>query len=64
MPELAICTFEIKIRLPEEIRPVYREVLECQRQLLLKKNRTEPQLDEDVLRKLLRHIDVRKKSCD
>ncbi len=45
-------------RLQEEARSIYREVLECQRQLLLKKNRTEPQLDEDVLRKLLHHIDV------
>jgi monovalent cation/hydrogen antiporter len=45
-------------KMPEDIRAIYREVLECQRQFILKKNRAEPQLDEELLRKLLHHIDV------
>jgi CPA1 family monovalent cation:H+ antiporter len=47
-----------QVKLPEEMRSIYREVLECQRQWILKRNRSEPQFDEDVLRKLLHHIDV------
>lgn len=41
-----------------EARAIYLDLLEKQRQWLLQKNRTENKVDEDVIRKHLRQIDV------
>ncbi len=43
---------------PEHIKHIYLDVLEQQRQLLLKKNREEERLDEEVVRRFLHQIDL------
>jgi len=43
--------------MPEDIRPVYKEILELQRGLLLRWNRREQRIDEEIIRKFLHRID-------
>ncbi len=44
--------------IPDNVRKIYRDILEHQRQLLLHKNRKMAKLDEEVVRKFLHHIDL------
>jgi Na+/H+ antiporter len=44
--------------LSEESKIIYLELLEMQRQWLLKKNHEDPHFDEDLIRKHLRQIDI------
>ncbi|SKA41061.1 sodium/proton antiporter, CPA1 family [Chitinophaga eiseniae] len=43
---------------PENIRSIYKNILEQQRTFLLKKNKTEQRIDEEIIRKFLHHIDL------
>lgn len=43
---------------PEDARRIYRNVMERQRQLLLEMNRTERNVDEEIIRRFLRKIDL------
>lgn len=44
-------------KIPDEVKKIYTEILERQRQLLRQKNK-DPHLDEDIIRKYLHYIDV------
>jgi len=46
------------ILMAEECKSVYRDILNQQRQLLLDKNKQEKTLDEEIIRKHLRHLDL------
>lgn len=54
---------EIIIRFPE-YRKIYLEVLETQRQWLINKNREELLLDEDIIRKHLRALDLEEEKIE
>lgn len=44
--------------LPEEVREIYKNILEKQRQFLLQTNKKEQRIDEEVIRKFLHQIDL------
>nr|WP_295869525.1 Na+/H+ antiporter [uncultured Chitinophaga sp.] len=43
---------------PENIKSIYKNILEQQRAFLLNKNKTEQRIDEEIIRKFLHHIDL------
>ncbi|GAA4307849.1 Na+/H+ antiporter [Compostibacter hankyongensis] len=43
---------------PGNIRSIYKNVLDRQRKLLLHKNKTEPRIDEEIVRRFLHQIDL------
>lgn len=44
--------------MPAATRSIYLKVLEAQRKWLLERNKTDGHMDEDLIRKYLRHIDI------
>lgn len=49
---------DAEVLLSGETKRIYRDILDQQRQWLLRKNRTDSHVDEDVIRKYLRQIDI------
>ncbi len=45
-------------KMPERIKDIYRTLLESQRKSLIELNRNNQQIDEDVIKKYLHHIDL------
>lgn len=43
---------------PEDVQPVYKNILEKQRQILLQTNKKEQRIDEEIIRKYLHQIDL------
>ncbi|NML37688.1 Na+/H+ antiporter [Chitinophaga sp. G-6-1-13] len=50
--------FNRTVVLPENVKSIYKNILEQQRKFLLNKNKTEEQIDEEIIRKFLHHIDL------
>lgn len=49
---------DIDPQLPAESKKIYLEVIEQQRKWLLNQNHTEGHIDEDIIRKQLRQLDL------
>lgn len=47
-----------RITVPDEIKIIYRGILEKQRQFLLSKNKSNERIDEEIVRKFLHQIDL------
>jgi Na+/H+ antiporter len=44
--------------IPENVKSIYKTILEQQRQALIKKNKSEQRIDEEIIRKFLHQIDL------
>lgn len=50
--------FNKTVVVPENVKSIYKNILEQQRTFLLNKNKTEARIDEEIIRKFLHHIDL------
>ncbi|MCO4292272.1 Na+/H+ antiporter [Solitalea sp. MAHUQ-68] len=46
------------VTISEEVKTIYMNILDKQRQLLIQKNKSEERIDEEIIRRFLHHIDL------